>query len=115
MKVPFFIFSGLLSRMDKACPELADKRNPQLSYCQFILLKLSYLQHQSLQTQFGCSGYKSDMGGNRFAMTIDETGLKIEELHGLQCTLGKEFLGSYHRKNAPVSGKHLSNMYQKKI
>lgn len=53
------------------------------------------------------------MGGNRFAMTIEETGLRKEELHGLQCTLGKEFLGSYHRKNAPVSGKHISNMCQK--
>lgn len=49
------------------------------------------------------------MGGNRFATTIEETGLRKEELHGLQCTLGKEFLGSYQRKNDPVSGNHLSS------
>lgn len=46
-------------------------------------------------------------------MTIEETGLRKEELHGLQCTLGKEFLGSYQGKNAPVSGKHLSSTCQK--
>lgn len=54
------------------------------------------------------------MGENRFAMAIEETGLRKEELHSLQCTLGKEFLGSYQRKNDPVSGNHLSSTCQKR-